>query len=415
MTPDLAVRLESVGSLGALGAAFAAGLVLAATPCVYPMIPVTVAAFGARRVSRLHGALLGLVYVAGVVTTYTALGLLAASTGRLFGAWLASPWVTGGVAALLAVLAAASLGRLPGLEAALARTPGWATRLGGSSPTGAYGMGLAAGVVFAPCTGPFVVGVLAYVASTGELAFGGALLACVGLGLGAPFVALAAFATEIARLPRLGALADLPRFLLALLLAAAALYYLSLAVPEAWLRAVGVLALGALAADRVAVAARPGRGAWAVPALALLAAGALLASGYAPWSAAPRGELAWRSDVDAALAEARAEGRFAVIDFTADWCLACHELEERTFSAPEPAALLARAERIRVDASRMTERIERLFERFEVRGLPAVVLVDPQGRRVEGARIDSFVSPEEAVRRWRRAGLGGETRESRGA
>jgi len=115
--------------------------------------------------------------------------------------------------------------------------------------------------------------------------------------------------------------------------------------------------------------------------------------------------LPWRSDAEVALAEARAAGRFAVVDFTADWCLACHALDRLTLGHPDVAALLGGAFRIRVDATRITEPVEALFARFRVLGLPAILVVSPDGEVVEEVRITSFVPPEEAVRLFRRAGL----------
>ncbi len=93
------------------------------------------------------------------------------------------------------------------------------------------------------------------------------------------------------------------------------------------------------------------------------------------------------------------------MDFTADWCLACHKLDRLTLRHPEVAALVAGAEHIRVDATRMTEPVEALFARFRVLGLPAVLVVNPAGQVVEEARITSFVPPEEAARLFRLAGL----------
>ena len=405
MNAEMASFLGSAGLPTLLAAAFGGGLLLSATPCVYPMIPVTVAAFGGQRTSRRRAAGLALLYVLGIAVTYATLGVWAAATGRLFGAALADPRVTGAFALLFALLAALSLGWLPGLEALLARTPRWALRASGASPGGALAMGLVAGVVFAPCVGPFVVGVLAHVATTGDLLTGGLLLGTVGLGMGAPFVALALVSGELARWPRAGALPQVARAVIGVALLGAALYYASLAVSGQVFLGLGALAGAALLGDGFRRAWRAGRiRLAAVSTLLLVSAGAVV------WQSAPPAEppapLAWRSDLDAALADARSQGRFAVVDFTADWCLVCHELERVTFQAPPVRALLERVVRVRVDATRMTERVEALFERFRVLGLPAVLLIGPDGREVEPARIASFVPPEEALRRWRAGGLG---------
>jgi thiol:disulfide interchange protein DsbD len=404
--PDVARLLETAGLPASVAAAFAGGLVLAATPCVYPMIPITVAAFAGERASRARAVALALLYVAGIALTYASLGVWAAAAGRLFGALLADPRLTGGFAGLFALLGAVSLGWLPRVERLLARTPAWAAPMGRASPLGAFAMGLAAGLVFAPCVGPFVVGVLAHVAATGDVLLGGALLGAVGLGMGAPFIALAVASGELSRWPRAGAMPRVARFVLGAALFAGALYYASLSVSPQVFRVVATGLLVALALDRIAEARRSGSAPWAGVALLFSIAAAPIALGDfgARWSGS-RVLLPWRSDAEAALAEARAAGRFAVVDFTADWCLACHELERRTLRHPEVASLLAGAERIRVDATRLTESVEALFARFRVLGLPAILVVSPAGAVVEEARISSFVPPEEAVRLFREAGL----------
>ena len=116
--------------------------------------------------------------------------------------------------------------------------------------------------------------------------------------------------------------------------------------------------------------------------------------------------LGWRTDLDAALVDAQRTDRFAIVDFTADWCLACHELDSTTFRDPNVAALLQEAVRIRVDATEIDDRIESIFFRFGVLGLPNVVLIDPRGRVVERARVASFISPHDYVKTLREAGLG---------
>lgn len=406
MIPDVTQLLETAGLPALLAAAFGGGLVLSATPCVYPMVPVTVAAFAGQRASRGRAVALALLYVAGIALTYATLGVWAAATGHLFGSALADPRITGGFAILFLLLGAVSLGWLPAVERWLGRAPSWAGRIGGASPGGAFAMGLVAGVLFAPCVGPFVVGVLAHVAATGDVRLGGALLGTVGLGMGAPFVALAVVSGELSRRRRVAVLPRIARFVIGCALFVAGLYYASLSVSPHVFRAVATGVLVALAIDRLA-AARHSR---SVPATGLallfLAAAAPVALGDlgARWSGRDV-LLPWRADALQALEDAREAGRFAVVDFTADWCLACHELDRLTLRHPDVARLLAEAERIRVDATRMTDPVEALFARFRVLGLPAIVVVGPDGEVVEEARISSFVPPEEAVRRFRRAGL----------
>ena len=198
----------------------------------------------------------------------------------------------------------------------------------------------------------------------------------------------------------------LARYVLGLALLMAGLYYTSLSVSPHAFRAIATGVLVALAIDRIAAARRSEKLPWAGVALLFLSAAVPVAlSSLGARLSGSDVVLPWRSDVEAALSEAQAAGHFAVVDFTADWCLACHELDRLTLSHPEVASLLAGAERIRVDATRMTEPVEALFTRFRVLGLPAVIVVDPDGQVVEAARISSFVPAEEAVRLFRLAGL----------
>lgn len=140
----------------------------------------------------------------------------------------------------------------------------------------------------------------------------------------------------------------------------------------------------------------------------VLGVGALflvVAIGFLPPRAAGPA-LEWRDDLEAALADARAAGRYAVVDFHADWCLACRELDLRTLRHPAVARLLSECVRVRVDASRTSEPVQALFERFGVASLPELVVIDPRGEIVE-PRIASVVDPDEAAATLRRAGLGG--------
>jgi thiol:disulfide interchange protein DsbD len=249
-----------------------------------------------------------------------------------------------------------------------------------------------------------VAGVLAYVATTGDPRLGATLLATVAIGMGTPFAVLAMLSGEIANLPRAGRLPEIVRFLLGLALLLVAFYFARLALSPEPFRLLAIAVLVGLGLERMAHGSRTGSVVWRTSGGAALVLAASLAT-MRLGPAEPADPLAWRSDVEAALADARAAGRFAVVDFTADWCLACHELERVTFRDPEVAALFRSAERIRVDASSMTERVESLFARFGVLGLPAVVVVDPAGAVVEDARIASFVPPDTAAALLLRAGL----------
>src|SRR5215211_3289609 len=182
----------------ALGAAviFAGGLLTALTPCVYPLIPITVSVFGATRAgSRGRAVLLTSSYVLGMGLIFAVLGVAAARTGALFGSVLADPRFTIGLAIFLLVLASSMFGAFE-----IALPQGLAQRLstvGGAGVLGAFLMGSVSGFIAAPCTGPVLTGLLAFVARSQSSLLGGALLFVYALGVGAPFFLLGAFTIRL--------------------------------------------------------------------------------------------------------------------------------------------------------------------------------------------------------------------------
>ncbi|HEV3030223.1 MAG TPA: cytochrome c biogenesis protein CcdA, partial [Polyangia bacterium] len=176
------------------------GLLTALTPCVYPMIPITLAIFGAKGVGRRRAAALASSYVAGIAVLFGALGTTFGLLGKAFGAYLGNPWVVVPLALFFVAMALSMFGAfelaLPqGLQARL-------SRVGGRGFGGAFLMGLVAGLIAAPCTGPPLAGLLAYISTTHDAVFGFVLCAVYGLGVGLPFLLLAAFSMS---LPRSGA------------------------------------------------------------------------------------------------------------------------------------------------------------------------------------------------------------------
>src|SRR5512137_1723199 len=222
-------RLLGEGSALAYGAAFAGGVLTSLTPCVYPLIPITVSIFGARKAgSRRQAILLSALYVLGIAVMYSALGVGAALTGRAFGSVMQNPWVMGAVALVFASMAASMFGafelQLPaGLQARL-------SGVGGAGYAGALAMGLVAGVVAAPCTGPVLAAALAFVATKGSVAFGLGIMFAYALGLGLLFFLIGAFSVS---LPKSGAWMDTVKSVFGVALLAAAGVFLKDAVPGA--------------------------------------------------------------------------------------------------------------------------------------------------------------------------------------
>ncbi len=211
----------------ALGVVFVGGILTSLTPCVYPLIPITVSIFGARQgVSRLKGAALSSVYVLGMAVMYTGLGIGAALTGKAFGHVMANPWVIGTVAGVFILFGISMLGAFElnvptGLQTRL-------SQVGGEGWGGAFAMGLVSGVVAAPCTGPILGGVLTYVATTQNVVLGGALLFTFSIGMGLLFFVIGTFAVS---LPKSGNWMDAVKSVLAVVMFVVALYFLKDVIP----------------------------------------------------------------------------------------------------------------------------------------------------------------------------------------
>lgn len=223
--------LEDQGLLAALLLVFIAGVLASLTPCVYPLIPITVGIFGAKQAeSRGKAFGLSLVYVLGIAVTYSALGVAAASLGTVFGGAMQSPWVLGGIATLFAVLGLSSLGvfeiRLPGaLQTKLSQT-------GGAGWFGAFLMGLVAGIIAAPCVGPIVAGILLYVAQQQDPFLGWILLMTFAFGMGQLFLALGTFSSLLNRIPQSGGWMEGVKLVFGIIFIAMAVYYLQFLIPQ---------------------------------------------------------------------------------------------------------------------------------------------------------------------------------------
>jgi thioredoxin:protein disulfide reductase len=404
---------------------FLGGLLTALTPCVYPLIPITVSVFGARgATSRARAVVLTSAYVVGMGVVFSALGVAAARTGAAFGSVLGRPAVVLALAGVLLLLAASMFGAFE-----LALPPALMQRLsgvGGAGVAGAFLMGSVAGFLAAPCTGPVLTGLLAFVAKSQDTALGAGLLFVYALGIGVPFFLIGVFAVQ---LPRGGVWMDWVKNLLGVMLVALAATYVKDAFPAlreavhatAWalgrvpgaalaaaLAAVGVL-LGAIhrsfGAGRLEAALKGG-GVALLAVAVLLRGGSLDAASSSEtvlrWELTWAGEPAAPSPVDQALAAARASGKPVMIDFFAEWCAACKELDRATYVAPSVVSEAQRFVRIKVDGTNGQDSLDALYQRFGIEGLPTVAFVSSRGEILDHPRVMGFLGPEEFLEEMRR-------------
>jgi thiol:disulfide interchange protein DsbD len=404
-------RALAQGPLVALGACFVFGLVASLTPCVYPMIIITVSIFGAKEAKgRLQAAALSGAFVLGIVALFAPLGVAAAASGQVLGAALANPWVVGLIAVVFLALAASMFGAF---EMALPSSiSNRLSTVGGVGYKGAFALGLVCALVAAPCTGPGLTGVALWIATTKNMALGTGAMAMFALGLGVPFFLVGTFAIS---LPKGGAWMLGIKWICGVALAYMALAYVRDAVPLFQrlvsretlygIVAAAVLGIGVVLAS-VHVAAerrrssfphlsRPMKLASILPAIA----GAFMFISWVqlpPVEAAPEPGAAaappivWETSEAAAREKAAAQGKPVVLDFGASWCKACKELEEHTFPAADVRREGARFVAVKVDGTDdEAPEYKALQAKYKVVGLPTVILLDSSGK--EAARFNEFV------------------------
>lgn len=381
---DIQETFESRGMLLTLLAVFVLGLALNLTPCVYPLIPITIGYFSSQQGKGANRVLLSILYVLGIAVTYSALGVTSALSGRLFGAWLQSSAVLIFFALLMVALASSMFGlwdiRVP--QFIMSRSGGKA------GYAGALTMGLLAGIVAAPCVGPFVISLIALVSQSGSVGIGFTLFFVLALGLGVPYLILGFFSSAANSMPRSGPWLDQIKKAFGFILIAMAFYFLRPVVGDdvyRWGIAISLL-LGAGLLLFSSGATRAGNVIRIVSGVVLLVGGVAFAI---PPDRGPH--IDWTAYDEAKLAEARAAGKPVVIDFYADWCIPCKELDALTFSDQSVVSESERFIRLKADLTRPgAEQTIALTEQFDILGVPTIVFIDSKGEEVDDARLVGF-------------------------
>nr|WP_098020965.1 protein-disulfide reductase DsbD [Orrella dioscoreae] len=422
---SLADALGSSGWLATMGVFFLLGILLAFTPCVLPMVPiVSTLVLGGRQAagaapSRWRGLGLAALYVLGMSVVYTLMGVAAGLSGVGLAAWLQTPWVLGVFATLLAVLALAMFDvftfQLPSdlqtrLSARLARIPG-------GRATGALLMGAISALIVGPCVAAPLAGALLYLSQTGDVLTAALALFALAWGMGVPLLAVGASAGTL--LPRTGPWMESVKRLFGMLLLGTAWWMLA-PVLSAWVQMLGWMGLAAAAAVMLGAfepLPRPsGVGKVFAKALGLLLALAAIllgvglasggrdllqplshwenrgAAGVAAAGGAPNVKEAFvkvrsTAELDAVLARS---DRPVMLDFYADWCVSCKEMEAFTFTDPEVAERMSRMILVQADVTANNADDRALLKRFRLFGPPGIVFFAPGGKLIDDARVVGF-------------------------
>ena len=398
---DIAQLFQGNAAL-VLASFFGFGLLLSLTPCVLPMIPILggiIAGEGAR-LNKARALALSGTYVLSMALTYALAGVAAAYVGSLIAAYLQNVWVLGAFAAVFVLLALSMFGvyelRLP--DAVQQRLHTAHGRLQGGRLAPVAAMGVLSAIIVSPCVSAPLAGALLEISRSGDMVLGGSALFAMALGMGVPLMAVGF--SEGALLPRAGAWMVAVKKFFGLMLLAVAVWILSPVLPPlASMLAWSLLALGVAALLRRS---------WIAAAFPIVVAVALLVGALAgsrdplrPLAVFTAGTphaapVAWTRVASLADLQTRlqAPGKTVMLDFYADWCVSCKEMETFTFSDPKVRAQLERMLLLQVDVTANNEDDKALLKRFSLFGPPGIIFFDPDGREIKGLRVIGYQNAE---------------------
>ncbi|UCV10176.1 protein-disulfide reductase DsbD [Dechloromonas denitrificans] len=410
----IANTLKNAGFWAILAFFFLAGLGLSLTPCVFPMIPILsgIIAGQGHKISHGRGLALSLTYVLGMAVTYAAAGVAAGLTGTLLSAALQNAWVLSSFALVFVVLSFSMFGfyelQLPSsLQSKLSDEAG---HLQGGRGIGVFLMGALSALIVGPCVAAPLAGALLYIGQTGDAVLGGTALFVMALGMGAPLIAVGVAGGSL--LPKTGPWMEAVKKAFGVLLLATAIWLIAPVIPAvvemlAWAALLIIPAIYLHALDPLPPHAKGWHRFWKGIGIVMLLTGAALLLGALAGSRDPLQPLAGlRGQAQAAeikklpfepvasLAELEskvmAAGQPVMLDFYADWCVSCKEMERFTFSEAAVQAKLAGFKLLKADVTGNTAEDKALLARFNLYGPPGILFFDKQGKEIKAVRVVGF-------------------------
>ena len=382
--------MESKGLFLTLLFIFVMGLALNLTPCVYPLIPITIGYFGGQAEGNTRKlTFMGLAFVMGMALTYSIVGVVTALTGAIFGSLMQNPIV---IIIIVAVLVALSLSMFGLYEFRLPNS--WMNKAGGAKGGmfGAFFMGLTMGIVAAPCIGPFVLGLITFVAATANPYKGFLMFFILALGLGTPYLFLAIFSGQIKKLPRSGIWMEAVKHIFGIIMLAMALYFSLPLFPKA---IAGYLLPGfmviagiyLLLIDKTANNNKGFTNFKRIFSIIMIAAGIIFLIPKSTKS------IKWEHYNENTVVKDFSAKKGAIIDFYADWCIPCKELDASTFSDAKVIEYSKDFYSYKADLTKSAApEVEALRKKYNIQGVPTIIILDSKGNEVK--RSEGFINAE---------------------
>lgn len=412
----LASVIESKGMFVAFLIIFVSGLALNLTPCVYPLIPITISYFGGQVGGKKIGLFFhGIIYVLGMAIIYSTHGVIAALTGSILGSWLQNPFVLLFIALVMGLLSLSMFGLYE------IRVPTKIANFAGQSKQGYFGtlfMGITVGLIAAPCIGPFLLALLTYVGEKGDPVLGFLMFFVLSLGLGLPFIFLALFSGMIKHIPQSGEWMVWVRKIFGFILIGMAFYFLHPIIGnDLWYYVLlaSTFLFGGVYLAWIDPSTSQGkvfpivRNVFGI--LFIIVGVFFSVTGVETYidvrlrqfqnsiegeGLVTSNEIKWREYSDQTLTIAREQNKPIMIDFYADWCIPCKELDKLTFTDPRVIEISREFIMVKADLTQASDPgVEQLKKQYNIKGVPTLLFVDSNNQEIPNTRVFGYINSDE--------------------